>query len=187
MLPSRSQSWNPPEHRTARAPAHRAGGFGPIAVPRRLRPLLLGSICFVLLASVTGASADARTSLGEIEREVICVTCNVSLVIAESPQADREREQIRRLVARGLTREQVLDQLVQDYGPGVLASPEPRGFYLSLYLVPLLAGLALLLTGLIVLPRWRRAAKAAPEILAEPTALDPRDVQRLEDDLRLYR
>lgn len=151
-----------------------------------MRSLLLGSICFVLLASATGASAGTRTSLGEIEREVICVTCNVSLVIAESPQATREREQIRRLIARGLTRQQVLDQLVEDYGPGVLASPEPRGFYLSVYLVPLLAGLALLLTGLIVLPRWRRAAKETPEVPAEPSVLDPRDVQRLEDDLRLY-
>ena len=57
----------------------------------------------------------------------MCIECNVSLNIAEAAQADATRAQIRRLLDRDLSEQQVLDQLVTDYGPNILASPRAEG------------------------------------------------------------
>ncbi|MGI8623909.1 MAG: cytochrome c-type biogenesis protein CcmH, partial [Solirubrobacteraceae bacterium] len=113
-----------------------------------------------VVAAVAGATGH-RTKPGAGEREVICVSCNVPLVVAVSPQAEQERARIASLVARGMTKGQVLDQLVDDYGPGVLASPEARGAALAVYLIPLAAALVLLLAAAVLLPRWRHAGAAA--------------------------
>lgn len=120
-----------------------------------------------------------------MERDVICVSCNVPLIVAVSPQADQERARIASLVAQGMTKGQVLDQLVNDYGPGVLASPEPRGVALA---VPLAAALVLLLVAAVLLPRWRNAGAAAgSEDDRGPAApLDAADARRLDAELRLY-
>ena len=48
----------------------------------------------------------------------MCDTCNVPLNIAESDRADQERAAIRRLIARGLTKQQILAELERTYGPG---------------------------------------------------------------------
>ena len=48
----------------------------------------------------------------------MCDTCNVPLNIAESDRADQERVAIRRLIARGLTKQQILAELERTYGPG---------------------------------------------------------------------
>jgi hypothetical protein len=42
-----------------------------------------------------------------IEDEVMCVTCNVPLNVAEPTRTDQKRAEIRRLVARGLTKQQI--------------------------------------------------------------------------------
>ena len=140
-----------------------------------------------VVAAVAGAAAP-RTTLGAVERDVICVSCNVPLVVAVSPQADQERARIASLVARGMTKGQVLDQLVDDYGPGVLASPEPRGVALAVYVIPLAAALVLLLVAAVLLPRWRNAGAAAgSEDDRGPAApLDAADARRLDAELRRY-
>ena len=147
-----------------------------------------------LLAATAGAAApsalaaEARTSLPDIEDEVMCVTCNVALNVAEAPQADRQREFIRGLVAQGRTKDEIKDELVAAYGPEVLALPDSGGFGLTAYLVPV-ALVGLLVAGLaLLLPRWRRrtaAAAAAPATPAGP-ALSAADANRLDEDLRRY-
>ncbi len=123
---------------------------------RRLLALLV-----VLLAAATPAHALPVTERGEafnrLEKKTMCIECNVPLNIAVAAQADATRAQIRRLLDRGLSEQQVLDALVADYGGNILASPEPEGFNLLAYVVPV-AALALLLgLGLVLLPRWRRS------------------------------
>ena len=130
--------------------------------------------------------ATPRTSFTDVERSVMCVSCNVALTIAESPQADRERAEIRALVAQGLTKQEVLDRLVDDYGPNVLAEPEARGFNTVAYLVPVAAVLALGLLGLVLLPRWRRSRAeqaAADEQRDDGPDLSRADTERLDAEL----
>ena len=111
-------------------------------------------VALVLLVGLTGA-AEQRTTLPDVEDEVMCVECNTALNISSSPVADQERAFIRARIAEGMTKEEIKAALVREYGPDVLAVPEGRGFGVTSWLVPAaLAALALL--GVILLSRrWR--------------------------------
>jgi cytochrome c-type biogenesis protein CcmH/NrfF len=128
-----------------------------------------------------------RTSLPAIERQVMCVTCKIPLNVAESPQADRERAFIQTLIAHGQTETQIKNALVGQYGPAVLALPSASGFDLAAYLVPLAVVLALLAALALLLPRWRRRARAAASSpSAMPPTLDDADTTRLDTDLARF-
>ena len=141
----------------------------------------LALLASAVLAAPAGA-AEPRTSLPDVEDEVMCVTCRVPLNVAESPQADAQRNEIRRLVDRGLTKEQIKDRLVAEYGPKVLAEPRQR----IAWLVPaLLAVLALAAVALTV-RRWRRAGELRERDEVDRRELDAEDASRLERDMAGY-
>jgi len=126
-----------------------------------------------------------RTSLPEVEQEVMCPVCGVPLSIAQSPQAERERVFIRGLIDHGYSKEQVKRALVDQFGPAVLALPGSHGFDLAAYLVPI-AVLAVLLALLgVMLPRWRRRG-AQPMTSPDPTAISAADRTRLDEDLARF-
>ena len=89
----------------------------------------------------------------------MCPICGTLLELAESPQAQRERVLVKRLIAEGKTKAEVKDALVAQYGPAVLALPEGSGFDLSAYLVPVIAFVAAGVALAFGVLRWRRAAK----------------------------
>ena len=130
--------------------------------PRRLGIVVAVLAIGVLLATTSSATASppARASLPTIERRVMCVTCKIPLIVAQSPQANSERTYIRGLIAAGLTEPQIERAMVSQYGPTVLGLPSAHGFDLTVYLVPLAAVLALVATLALLLPRWRRRARA---------------------------
>jgi cytochrome c-type biogenesis protein CcmH/NrfF len=125
-----------------------------------------------------------RASLPVIERRVMCVTCKIPLIVAESPQADRERVLIRGLIDEGMGEAQIERALVSQYGPAVLGLPSAHGFDLTVYLVPLAAVLALLAILALLLPRWRRRTRAQATPVAP--ALTPADTARLDADLAQF-
>lgn len=116
----------------------------------------------------------------------MCVTCKIPLNIADNPQATRERDLIRGLIARGLDKQQIKAALVAEYGDDVLALPRSDGFGVTAYIVPLaligMLGVALTL----LVPRWRSlpAAHSADDDAAAP--LSGADARRLDDDLARY-
>ena len=88
----------------------------------------------------------------------VCGTCSTSTA---SPQAERERAFIRREIDQGKTKDEIKDDLVDEYGTAVLALPGTSGIDLAAWVVP---AVALLLAGggiLIGLLRWRRANATA--------------------------
>ena len=90
----------------------------------------------------------------------MCVSCREPLALAQSPQAIAERGYISELVQQGLTKKQIEQALVGQYGLAVLGRPPAHGFNLTVYILPpalVLAGVALLA---VYLPRWRRRARA---------------------------
>ncbi|MDW5593122.1 cytochrome c-type biogenesis protein CcmH [Conexibacter stalactiti] len=129
-----------------------------------------------------------KTSLYEIERQVMCVTCRTSLSVAGGPQADRQRDLIKSLIAEGKDSEQIKDALVLEYGQAVLALPEDDGFNIAVYLVPVLVVLAALVLAALFLPRWRRHARAVAGAQQGPLEpeLNAADARRLDDDLKRY-
>jgi len=151
---------------------------------RRMVALLVALLA--LGAPSWATAAQPRASFNDIEDEVMCDTCNVPLNIAESPRADQERREIRALIARGLTKDQVKGELKARYGPAVLALPDDKGFSLAVYLVPIAVVAGLLLTVLLLLPRWRARRRDAAPAVAEAPELSPADARRLDQDLARY-
>lgn len=129
--------------------------------------------------------APPRASLPAIERKVMCVTCKIPLILAESVQADRERAFIKGLIGEGKTEAQIERALVGQYGPAALALPSAHGFDLTAYLVPIAAVLALVATLALLLPRWRRRARSQATQAAAP-ALTPAETARLDADLARF-
>jgi len=131
-------------------------------------------------------AASAPTTLPVIERQVMCVTCKIPLNVAQSPQADRERAFIQRLIDEGKSEAQVKRALVAEYGPAVLGLPAAKGFDLTVYLVPLLAALLLIIMFVTLLPRWRRAAARQALDESHGSPLEAADAARLESDLARF-
>jgi cytochrome c-type biogenesis protein CcmH len=134
----------------------------------------------VLLSPGPASAQEPRATLPDIEDEVMCPICGTLLAQSESPQADRERALIRKLIARGQDKEQIKGALVTEYGPRVLATPSGHGFDLLAWLVP---GLGILLAAAAVGYGLRRALRRDSPRSAEPEPLDPIDAARLESDM----
>ncbi|HEY1273470.1 MAG TPA: cytochrome c-type biogenesis protein CcmH [Thermoleophilaceae bacterium] len=119
----------------------------------------------VLLWAPAAAFADCpRTTVADLEDEVMCQVCGVPLGLAgDAPQAERERAFIARQVGRCLGKREIERSLVAQFGPSVLADPPHEGFALSAYLVPALAvlGAAALLIGWLGMSR-RRGRESDP-------------------------
>jgi cytochrome c-type biogenesis protein CcmH len=150
---------------------------------RRARVFL--AIAMALLAAVTPAiAATPQTSIADVEDEVMCPICGTLLELSNSPQAQRERAFVARLIATGKTKEEIKDSLVAEYGREVLALPEGSGFDLSAYLVPAIAFVAAAVALAVGIGRWRRdSSPPGPKPPAGP--LDE-DAARLEADLARY-
>ncbi len=159
--------------------------------PRVIVTALLTTLLLTASTAPTVSAAQAsapRASLTDIENDVMCTLCHESLAVAQSPQADAERNYIRGLIAQGETKQQILNNMVAQYGPNVLGKPPASGFNLTVYILPpaiLLIGLAIL--G-ITLPRWRRRTRAAAARSPATTpAFDPAEAARLEHELGQFR
>jgi cytochrome c-type biogenesis protein CcmH/NrfF len=144
----------------------------------------------VLLGGPVALAAAPRTTLPAVEEQVMCVSCKIDLQVAQSHQANRERAYIRGLIAEGRTLGEIKRALVEQYGPAVLAVPPSGGFDLAAYAVPAAVVLALVAAVALLLPRWRRQARAAQAARAgggaSPDGLDPADAARLEADMARF-
>lgn len=163
------------------------------ALPRTSMSLLAFIVAFAITLALSATSlpviaeaAPPRTTLPVIERQVMCVTCKIPLNVAESPQADRERVLIRRLIAEGKTEGEVKSALVGQYGAAVLGLPGAKGFDLTAYLVPIAVVIALLALLALLLPSWRRHARARAATRPSVPELSASDAARLEADLKRF-
>jgi cytochrome c-type biogenesis protein CcmH len=149
-------------------------------------------VLLALLAALVGAPATAaaqcpRTSLGDIEDEVMCPVCGVPLGLAtDAPQADRERAYIERLIADCRSKDEIKAALAAQFGDEVLALPGDEGNDdlgdVLVYVIPAV-GILLALAGIaFAVVRWRGGR--GPR---EPAAAGaPQAERRLEADMERY-
>jgi cytochrome c-type biogenesis protein CcmH len=149
----------------------------------RLRAALLA----VLLATAApaGAAADcAKTSLGDVSDEVMCLQCGVPLnVSGDAPAATRERAFIQQRVDQCQSKQQIKDALVAQFGTAILADPQKD----SAWLVPLIAFVLAAVAIGFGAWRWRQRTRTAPKpgTTAGPT-LPAADAARLDADIERY-
>lgn len=152
----------------------------------KLRVALVAGLVLAFLAPAV-AGAEKPASLTEIEKQVMCPICGTLLQLAESPQAQRERVFINRLIDEGRTEAEVKDALVAEYGDEVLALPPRSGFSLSAYLVPIVAFLIAVAALAVGVLRWRRAGGDSPDSPQAPAdGPSDEDSERLDADLARY-
>ena len=151
-----------------------------------MRPaaLALAVLAFALLPATALAQDCPRTTLGDIEDEVMCPVCGTPLGLAsESPQAQDERAYIQDLIDKCKSKDQVKQALVAEYGKNVLALPGDQGDDdlgdVLVYVIPAL-GILLAAAGIaFAVVRWRRPEKQARSLAGA-------DGARLDDDMERY-
>lgn len=161
--------------------------------PRRGRLTTILAVLVALTALMLPTAAGAaeapsslRTTLNEIEEEVMCPVCGTLLGLAESPQATREKAFVEKLVKEGLTKDQIKDELVAQYGDAVLAEPNGSGFSISAYVVPIVAFIVAALLLAAAVWKWRRSTGGDDDQLPAVEGPSDEDRQRLDEDLGRY-
>jgi len=163
------------------------GAFSTLCDKRTPRVWLLAALLALLLAPAAVAQAAMpQTSINDVEDEVMCPICGTLLELAESPQAQRERAFVKRQIAAGMTKEEIKDALVAQYGQAVLALPGGSGFNLSAYLVPAIAFVIAAVALALGVRRWRRAGKPSHPEGVTDAGPQGEDAERLDADLARY-
>lgn len=150
--------------------------------------LLAVALLFLALASPALASEENPTQ-AELEGELICPVCATTLDQSNAPIAQRMKRFVAARIAAGDTKSEIKDELVAQFGPGVLAAPPKKGFDLLAWVLPLLAlGLGAAVIGVLVV-RWSRSRESAPAFSPEANGraeLDPVLEKRLDDELARF-
>lgn len=164
-----------------------ARGQGALGLLLTARVLL--TVC-ALLGDVPPALAETETAdltpeqeaqARHVEEKLVAVCC-FRQVLAEhqSERADAMRDELRSMLAKGSTEEEVVSHFVSKYGERVLVTPRARGFNVLAYIMPAVAVVAGLM---IILVFVRHARKDEPAIAAPAPAVDP-SVADPDADLR---
>src|SRR5205809_6278723 len=91
------------------------------AVALAIAAMMLLPTTALATSQMVTTPSQVKTNLPDVEDEVMCPVCGTALNLSFSPQADRERAFIRRQIAAGKTKQQIIDALVAQYGTAVLA------------------------------------------------------------------
>lgn len=139
---------------------------------------------FAALLLAAPALAGSRPSAADLETELVCPVCHETLDQSSAPVAQEMKAEIRRRIAQGWTRQQILDEMVRNFGPGVLSTPAKSGFDLLAWVLPIGGAMA----GVVVLGlgarHWVRASSGpAPP---EPSALDEETERRIDEELERF-
>ncbi|MGZ4390217.1 MAG: cytochrome c-type biogenesis protein [Gaiellaceae bacterium] len=145
----------------------------------------LAVVVAALALAVPAFASEQHPTLNELEGEVMCPTCHVTLDMSDSPIAQRMKAFIKQRIAAGDTKSAIEAKLVAQFGQGVLAAPPKRGFGLLAWLLPLvgiLGGAAALAFG-----AWEWSSGREPPVaVAAGPPIEPELERRLDDELRRF-
>lgn len=134
------------------------------------------------LALVGSAAAAGPPVQADLEAEIVCPTCKTTLDQSNSPIATRMKSFIRTRIAAGDSAAQIKAQLVDQFGPAVLAEPPKHGFDLLAWLLPL-GALAL---GAIVVGALAWTWSRRPDDDEPVAPLDPDLERRVDEELSRF-
>jgi cytochrome c-type biogenesis protein CcmH len=156
-----------------------------------VRAVAAALLALLVLAAPAAAQDCPKTTLGDIEDEVMCPVCGTPLGLAtEAPQAQDQRAYIEELIARCKSKDEIKEALVAEYGESVLALPgdeddDDLGDVL-VYVIPAL-GLLLAAAGIaFAVMRWRRSASPGDGGGRGGPTLAGAEGARLDDDMDRY-
>ncbi|MBI2854770.1 MAG: cytochrome c-type biogenesis protein CcmH [Chloroflexi bacterium] len=148
--------------------------------------LLLGCLALLLLLAASCAARPApnlEEQARDIERSLICPICPTDTLDVADNQLSRDMKAvIRKKLAQGESKEQIIQYFVDRYGEGILTAPPRRGFNLLLYALPFAAvGAGAYLTWRLVHRASARRLNATP---AQQSGEDAAKLAQYQDRVR---
>jgi len=153
--------------------------------------LAMAVLACVMLAMPLAAQQPTEPNKDAFQRvsdKLICQCgCNYGLSHCphlECPSAPVLRAAIRQQLAAGKSEQEVLQAVVAEFGPAVLAAPPAEGFNLTAWVMPFVALALGLWLAIVVVRRWharRRAAAPDPYLLERYRSNLEREMKRLEE------
>jgi cytochrome c-type biogenesis protein CcmH len=145
--------------------------------------LVVALLVAALVAGAPFAGAAERPRPADLEAQLVCPTCHTTLDQSDSPVARRMKAYLRARIAAGANAAQIKRELVDQFGPGVLATPRKEGFDLLAWVLPLGAlAVGVVAVGLLA---WAWSRRRDDEPAAE-AALDPALEQRVDEELARF-
>jgi cytochrome c-type biogenesis protein CcmH len=141
------------------------------------------ALCALVAALVAGA-ATAAPRPADLGSAPVRPVCGTTLDPSDAPIALKMKRYIRQRLAAGASEKQIKAELVDQFGPGVLAEPPKSGFDLLAWLVPLgVRGAGAVGGGLVA---WGWSRRRGEEADDEPVALDPELERRVDAELQRF-
>ena len=111
----------------------------------------------------------------------MCPTCHTTLDQSDAAAAQQIKREIAKRIDQCWSTKQIEDELVGNFGQGILAAPPHKGFDLLAWWLPLggvIGGAALLALGV-----WRWSRTRGPDAEEPDAALDPETERRVDEAL----
>jgi len=137
-----------------------------------------------LAVAAPAFASERHPSLAELEGEVMCPTCHTTLDESNSAIAQQIKTFIRVRIAEGKTKSQIKAELVDNFGPSILAAPPKRGWDLLAWALPLGGlGLGAIVLGILA---WRWTRDRDRPASGGGAKLDPELERRLDAELARF-
>ncbi|MEC7822232.1 MAG: cytochrome c-type biogenesis protein [Candidatus Neomarinimicrobiota bacterium] len=100
-------------------------------------------LLFISISSILfGYQTSIEERLYKLNRELMCPVCEgLTLEQSQSKIAIEMREEIKKMVIKGMTDKEIKDYYVEKYGVIILANPPADGFNLLMWIIPIIFGL----------------------------------------------
>lgn len=135
-------------------------------------------VVLILLMALPGLAVGL--TVNDVARQVRCPTCNTPLDVSNAPVAQDMKAYIAKRIEAGWSEQRIIDGLVDEFGPQVLATPPKSGFDLIAWVVPALA-VALGLAAIPIIARtW---ARRPPSAAVQGPPMTDEERQRLDERL----
>jgi cytochrome c-type biogenesis protein CcmH len=138
-------------------------------------------VAALVLAGPAAACAHPKTSLSFLEGQIMCPTCHTTLDQSDAAAAQQIKAHIAKRIDQCWSAKRIEDELVGNFGQGILAAPPHKGFDLLAWWLPLggvIGGAALLALGV-----WRWSRTHGPEADAHVVELDEETERRVDEAL----
>ena len=119
---------------------------------------------YALFGLYAAAQVELEPRVFEIAQKLRCPVC-VSETVAQSaaPTSVEMRNLIADKLRAGESEQQILGYFQARYGDWILLTPPRRGYYLVVWLAPIVGALAMLATVLFYVQRWTRRSRTPIE------------------------
>jgi cytochrome c-type biogenesis protein CcmH len=142
-------------------------------------------VAAVALALASPAAAcNHHASQGRLETLLVCPSCHTTLDESDSEVAREMKAEVHQRIASCQTERQILDAMVDEFGPTILSTPRTSGFDLLAWVLPLggaAVGAAVLAVAALAWSRTRSEPRAEA-----PAALGPEDERRVDEALERF-